>query len=462
MNAVTSPGVSQRDTVYLFLATVCVFLLGFGAWLVVPMGLLKLGLIGVAGVAAGLLIFSHPKYGLFFGIYFVYAGLSYYTSFPVPAPVIFLVATAVILGLLRGDMLQLKDPMFNWAMALFTVFVLQSFLFAYDLKYAFSGLDFYFKSLLLVLLVVQLIRTPRDLERLAIVVFAGTFSTVILGVVNVKLGIVRDWTVLVGAIGWLRFGSTHINPNTAALYLVAGLPLGIYLIKRVKPIAFKILLVGAVISMIVATIMTFSRQAIFPLAFVLLATLFKEARSRRAYSVALAVVFTGVLFTPQYYWYRITSISQVFSTMNMDWSLAMRFKATKVGWQLFLDHPFTGIGLNNFIVRSASELIVRMGAHNTYIEILTGVGIFGFIAYIMMPVAGIRGFLRGIRAPWSPENRWMSDLSYYFLLSLIAVLMGAFFQMVQFYRLFWVPVICGVIAGRMAVEARLAARDQSV
>jgi O-antigen ligase len=178
--------------------------------------------------------------------------------------------------------------------------------------------------------------------------------------------------------------------------------------------------------------------------------------------VALAVVFTGVLFTPHYYWYRITSISQVFSTMNMDWSLAMRFKATKVGWQLFLDHPFTGIGLNNFIVRSASELIVRMGAHNTYIEILTGVGIFGFIAYIMMPVAGIRGFLRGIRAPWSPENRWMSDLSYYFLISLIAVLMGAFFQMVQFYRLFWVPVICGVIAGRMAVEARLAARDQSV
>ncbi len=461
MNVVRDPGISQRDFLYLTFVTAGVFLLGFGVWLVVPMGLIKLGMIGVVGLVGALLIFSYPKHGLYFGVYFVFAGLSYYTSVPVPAPIMFLIAAAVFLRLFQGDSIQLRDPMFNWAMAIFTVFVFQSFLFAYDMSHALSGLNFYVKSMLLVFLTAQLIRKPKDLETLAIIVFAGTFSTVILGVVNVKLGIVEDWTVLVSALNWLRFGSTHINPNNAALYLIAGLPLAIYVIKKVKPVTFKLLLVAAAISMVVATIMTFSRQAVFPLAVVLLATLFKEARSRWVYTVVLAVVFIGALLTPQYYWYRISTISKVFSAVEIDWSLAMRFKALQVGWHMFLDHPFTGVGLNNFIVRSANELIVRMGAHNTYLEIVTGVGVFGFIAYLTMPAAGFRGFLRGIRARWSPENRWMNDLSFYLLLSLVAVLIGAFFQMIQFYRLFWLPVVCGIIVGRLATDPRFTRPDPS-
>ena len=60
---------------------------------------------------------------------------------------------------------------------------------------------------------------------LSFVVFAAVFSTVVLGVVNVKLGIVENWTLLSSELGWLRFGSTHVNPNLAAFYLVVGLPL---------------------------------------------------------------------------------------------------------------------------------------------------------------------------------------------------------------------------------------------
>ena len=211
MNTASSLGFSQRDIVYLFLSTVSVFLLGFGAWLVVPMSLLKLGIIGVVGAAAGLLIFSFPKYGLFFSVYYVYAGLSCYTDLPLAALIVFLVAAAAFLRLIRGDPFQLKDPMFNWAAALFAVFVFQSFLFAWDIGPAFSGLKFFLKSLLLVFLVVQLVRTKKDFEILAIVIFVGTLSTVILGWLNLKLGFVQDWTMLVSALDVYRFGSTHIN-----------------------------------------------------------------------------------------------------------------------------------------------------------------------------------------------------------------------------------------------------------
>ena len=458
MEAVSSSVLTKKQAVLFFWIAGVVGCLALGAWFLVPHNLIMLAVAAVAGAGVGLLVFAFPRHGNYFGIFYVFAGISYYTSLPVAAPVTFLVTAAVLFRLFRGDSIRVRDPLFNWSLAVFTVFALQSFLFAWDFGYASNAFGFFAKSVLLVFLIGQLVRTERDLEELALVVFAATLSTVILGVLNFKFGIVKNWTVLVGAIGWLRFGTTHMNPNNAALYLVSGLPLAVYAIKRVRPVVFRVLLVVGAVAMVAATIMTFSRQAIFPLSVVLLAVLFKEARSKWVYAGVLFVVVIGVLLVPQYYWYRISTISQMFGEMTGDFSLMIRVKALVTGWHLFLQHPFTGIGLDNFIVRSASELPVTMVAHNGYLEILTGVGLFGFIAYIMMPVAAIRGFVRAIKTRWPEEHRWMNDLSYYFLLSLIAVLIGTFFQHVHFYRLFWLPVAAGVVAGILADEARRRAK----
>jgi O-antigen ligase len=137
-----------------------------------------------------------------------------------------------------------------------------------------------------------------------------------------------------------------------------------------------------------------------------------------------------------------------------DFSLAIRVKALKAGWHLFLQHPLTGVGLTNFIVRSGPDLYVKIGAHNGYLEILTGVGIFGFIAFILMPASAIRGFVKAFKTPWPEDHRWMKDLSYYFLLSAIAVFVAVFFEQSQFYRVYWLPLAAGLVAGRLADEAR--------
>jgi O-antigen ligase len=459
MDSTAAPALARKHAAVFFWTTGAFAAFAVVAWLVVPLSLVKLAVLGAVGSIVGLLVFAFPKHGTFLGIFWVYAGLSYYTSFPAVAPISFAVTAAVILRLLRGDSFHLKYAFFNWALAVFTVLVFQSFLFAYDYGYAFQALVAFAKSVLLVLVIVQVVRTERDLEMLALVVFAASFSTVILGLLNVKLGLVKDWAVLVGAVGWLRFGSTHINPNNAALYLVAGLPLGIYAVRRVRAPSLKVLLTVCCLGMVGAVIMTYSRQAVFPLAVVLVAVLLREAKSRWAYVGVGAGIVIAALLTPAYYWYRIFSIGYVFSDLNLDWSLALRLKALQVGWHLFLDHPFTGVGLNNFIVRSGSELVVRMGAHNGYLEILTGVGLFGFIAFLMMPAAAIRGFVGAIRAPWPERNAWMRDLSFYFLLSFIAVLIGVFFQHVHFYRIFWLPMAAGLVAWRLGRDADRAGKN---
>jgi O-antigen ligase len=363
-------------------------------------------------------------------------------------------------SLLRGDTFEMRNPLFNWAAAFFTAFAIQSFLFAYDHSYAFGGLLSFAKTILTVFLINQLTRTEKQLETLCLVVFAAVLSTVVLGVVNVQLGLVKDWTVISAALSWMRFGSTHVNPNLAAYYLVVGLPLAIYAVTRARGALVKGALVVGVLAIIGAAIMTFSRQAIFPLLVILVATLVKQARRRYVYGiVALAVVLLA-FFVPQYYWWRISTIGSVFSDSAGDFSLRIRLKALAWGWQLFLDHPFTGIGLNNFYVRSGSaELPVKMVAHNGYLEVLSGVGIFGFIAYLLMPIAGLRGILKAWKTPWPAERHWMKGLSFYLLLSMGAALIGVFFQHLHFYRILWFPVAAGLVAGRLADHAREAAKN---
>jgi putative inorganic carbon (HCO3(-)) transporter len=442
----------KQAILYVSISTIVV-LIGLAAWLWMPRHLIIFGALGTMAALAGLMVFAFPKYGLFVGLYFVYAGLLFYTSLPVPAVVTFIVTAAVGVRLLRGDPIMVRDPLFLWSLALFVMFALQSMLFAYDHAYAMYSFIAFTKSVLLIFLLGQLIRTERDLNALALVIFAATLSSAVLGAVNNTLGIYHEAQSILPGASWQRFSATHLNANRAAHFFVAGLPLGVYAVKRARSHIAKSLLVAGVVALVLATILTFSRQTIFPLIVVLLAVLFREARSKWVYAVVGAVVLIGLFFVPGMYWHRITTIATVFDETSEDWSLAMRIRAFNAAWRMFLDHPLTGVGLNNFIVRSG--LFVKIGAHNGYLEVLTGVGLFGFIAFMLMHVAGIRGHLRAIRTRWPVDRSWMSDLAYYFLLSTVAVLVSIFFEQTHFDRVVWLPVAAGLVAARLARETRL-------
>ncbi len=441
-----------------YLAISCVVVAaGIALWWFVPQKFIKLAVMGSAGALVALLALAHPKHALYFGLFYLYAGVTYYTGSAVVAAIALLVTVAVALRIVLGDPVRVMDPVFNWSLAVFTLIAVQSFLYAHDLSYSLASFAMFAKSVLLVFLVSQLIRTAKDLETLGLVIFAGTLGTIILGAMNIQLGIVKSTGPVAEQFGWQRLGWTHENPNVAALYLVAGVPLGVYAVKRARRAVSRILLVLGTIAVVVGIILTFSRQTIFPLSLVLLAVLFKEAKSKWVYAVAFLALAVGLFLVPEFYWYRLSSISKVLEGGGEDWSLAMRAMAFKAAWHMFLQHPFTGVGLNNFIVRSGSEVFVRIGAHNGYLEILTGVGLFGFIAFIMMPITAIRGFIRAVKAPWPEDLRWMKDLSYYFLWSAVAVFVSVFFEQDHFYRVYWLPIAAGLVAnalGRAAEDSK--------
>ncbi len=449
MSATIGASPSPRHAALLVLLAILLAVAFFTFQYVIPARLVMLSAAGVLLCGASVVILAYPKLGLFLAVFYVYCGLTYYFKVNAGWPIVGLVVASVGLNLLRGDKLQRPASAFNWAAALFMVVVVQSFFFVWDVGYAMAETTRFLRALIMVLLIVHLLRAPRDLHRCVLLMFFSVFLTVVAGVLALKFGLVKEPAVTGGTGGWVRLASSHGDPNTLALYTTSAVPLGIYAMRRFHG-WFPRVGVGLILLMlIVAAFSTFSRGAILPLGFVAIVILFRDARARYAVPILLLVVAVVALFTPLFYWDRLLSLGQLASQGTIDWSLRVRLDALKAAWKLFLAHPLTGAGMGNFVV-SSPDLVVRKVAHNAYLEILVNVGIFGFAAYMSMLLVGLKEFVRGVRGRWTEEYQWMRHLAFYAMVAYVSALMGVVFLSMPFDYIIWLQLAIGLAAGQMA------------
>lgn len=456
MNA-ASNSLSRKNAGLLF-ASATIPVLGIFIWyFFFSIALLKYALFGIAAMGLGFIFFSHPKFSLYVALFYVYAGLTYYFQIHAAYPIVVIAFFAVILRHFWGHPIEMRDRMFNWSTAVFTMLALTSMLYARSIDASLYGMLRLLKALILTFLTLQLLKKPEDLERYAIVIFCGGIMTVLFGVINLQFGLARDLTVT----GWgqvTRFAGTHLNPNTLAIYLVSALPLGFYVVKRAHKLSVRILAALGSFALILAIFASYSRAAIFPLVFALIATMIREVKSKNVYVGIILLLIAVILVTPTFYWVRILTISALIEDLTSDWSLYMRMQAAKAAIKLFLESPLIGIGFNNVGARSGSYLYIALVAHNSYLEILAGLGLIGFTAYICMLLSGLRGFARGMKHHWKAGTIWMKDLSFYMMLSFVSALMNAMFLSEQFGYFIWFPLAGGLVAGNL-VRKRIDTRQ---
>lgn len=449
MSATIGASPSRRHAALLVLLAILLAVALFTFQYVLPPRLIMLAAAGALLCGASVVILAYPKLGLFVAVFYVYCGLTYYFKVNAGWPIVTLVVASVLLNLLRGEKIQRPPSAFNWAAAVFTVVVFQSFLFVWEIGPAVAETTRFLRALIMVLLIVHLFRAPQDLRRCVLLMFFSVFLTVVAGVLGLKFGLVKEPAVTGGTGGWVRLASSHGDPNTLALYTTSAVPLGVYAMRCFHGWFPRVGVGLILLILIVAAFSTFSRGAIFPLAFVAVVMLFRDARARYAVPVLVLVLAVVVLFTPLFYWNRLLSLGELASQGTMDWSLRVRLDALKAAWKLFLTHPFTGAGMGNFVVRSP-DLVVRRVAHNAYLEILVNVGIFGFVAYMSMLLIGFREFVRGVRAKWVAEYLWMRHLTFYAMVAYVSALMGVVFLSMPFDYIIWLQLAIGLAAGQMA------------
>ncbi len=441
---------SRRERWTLAVITVAPLLIYFLVRIFGFMSYLKLAGMAAVGITGCILLMVRPRWSLWFVLFYVYAGLNYYFPLNAAFLVTLIALAAVVLALLTGDEYRLRDPLFYLANALFFLIAVGSMVWALDPVYSLGELVKYAKMLVLVVLIVQLVRTPRDLRALMYVIFASGFAIVVFGVMNLVLGIQSVGDNFIGHAGeyTLRFTSTHENPNRSAAYMCSALPMGIFAVKHARR-ALKPLWILCIVILVAAIYATFSRSVAFPLAMITVAVLVREVRSRRSFLVTVVMLAVAVALVPREWWNRVFGLGAAFQTTTLDWSVYVRLLALHTAWALFLAHPLTGVGIGNFMAASAYNVFYRIVVHNSYLEILVGMGIFGLLALFFIQYSGFRHLVAGARARWVGQPEWMRSACFYCALSALSIWMSAFFGTIPFAHPFWVPIAIGIVVANL-------------
>ena len=293
----------------------------------------------------------------------------------------------------RGQVFLFTGPQ-GHLMGMFLFFALLSVPFSehptYSLWFSLSDM---LKLLLLFLLVTNIIRNLRDVGVLLwTLVLCGCIPAVGSLLANVWPDQFALHIDAAGRIGWASY---FCNPNRMAQTMCQLVPVALCLIPLTRSFAVKMFLAGLVCLFVLVMLMMFSRIAMITMVMVALVYCV-SSRAKLRNLLAIGVVgLLGIVAVPLLAPTAETSVIDRLATVadyKSDASAMSRIALWKAGLDLAWQHPFTGIGVDAFPLAMAnyfanrtdiSNLRLRwMCPHNSYIEALTEMGIFGLATYL--------------------------------------------------------------------------------
>jgi O-antigen ligase len=302
------------------------------------------------------------------------------------------------------------------ALLLLTVAAMLSVPLASDPARAGTSLLEYLKVVVMFIVMVNVIRTPRRLDSLIILVFivsfllsAGAMNDYRLG----RLGLKGDR--IQGVLGGL-----FSNPNDIALHLVTIIPLGVAMLRSTRGLVKKVLLFAVTLTMVGGLIATFSRGGFIGLVAITLVLSWKFASRYRAAVLALgAIIIVAVLaIAPAAYVNRIAT--------SGDDSATTRFDDLKRSVFLAVRHPLLGVGMGNYEIYSNHE----KASHNAYTQVASEMGLIALGLYILFLTSALKS-LRKIEVSATARSKFYY-LSIGLQASLIGYMVSSFFASVAY------------------------------
>jgi O-antigen ligase len=341
--------------------------------------------------------------------------------------------------------------------ALLLVWLTLSLAWAADPARAATGVaSWYVNAAALVVLLTSL-RTPRDVRIVVAAVVGAVAASAALGLMGFQLGGVDGATVSEG-----RLQGASGDPNFMAAFIVAAAVLATVLYSasaspwRVAlPVILALLLVGLA--------GTESRGGM--LAFVT-ALLVAVAVMRGRRIAALSLLATVGLIAVAWISANPAALDRVRDAPEDRgngredlWLVAQRMSA---------DHPITGVGLDNFVVRSPDyvrrpgamnyvELIVERPheVHNTYLQMLAETGAIGLGLFLLVLWTALASALRAARVFDRAGRPGLAVLSRGVFVATIGLLTAAIFLTAQATATVWVMLALGPVLLGVAVAHRV-------
>ncbi len=230
--------------------------------------------------------------------------------------------------------------------------------------------------IVLYVLVVDTLRSERDVKRMVKILVLSSFVPLSVGMVQVFSNFSLS---LFSLEPHFRVSSTLTHPNAYAFYLVMIIVLSTSLFLQEKAQAKRTCLFALIGLLLFSLIFTYTRGAWIGLVMAIFAMgVFKK---RRLLIFAPLALYGVVLIFPL--------ISQRFeSILNPDLfrydSLAWRLRLWGASFPHFLSRPIFGNGLGTFQYVAYQIDDWFAAAHNDYLRMLVETGLIGFMGYVIL------------------------------------------------------------------------------
>ncbi|MBN2549573.1 MAG: O-antigen ligase family protein [Anaerolineales bacterium] len=457
------PGLQQRWTSHNVLI-IALIGLGISAIILAALAVPKAGLGVFAFILlplAGFIVFLRPEVGIFLLAF----------SLPVENALVFgeEITTARLLGLyvaaawLVGKMTRREswehlkyNPLTKLSLPLFALVALSA-TWAVAPSDAYIGLFRLIRLLAFSLMVMDLIRSWQRAEWLAKFLVLGGLSGATLTLQQAFIeGARRAGEGIAG------------NENGTAAVLVTILPFAFYLYRSQRNAAWRWLGGLYLVLAVIAVITTYSRTSYLLLVVFFLAHYWEEIK-RRSRLVSLimltAVLVGGIILLPQE---RIRERTQTIlpyiknTFSGNSGTVSVRGFIWRVGLAMAWDHPFLGVGYENFddnfrlyrfkVPDIPERSSSKSSSHNSYIGFLAELGLIGLGLWLGLLYA----LLRLLRQSWL---KLVNDRTSAQFLMARAVIFGFLMQVayglsinIQEEKMFWLLAGIGLAIGRLVSQ----------
>ncbi len=273
---------------------------------------------------------------------------------------------------------KLAQPVFVWLVAFVVVQVVS--LYYGGLKTMLETLEFWGTYAVFVLVSALLITDRGQLYRFIAGVLSGSAAIILYGIVAVIIHSPQLAGNRAGAYGMYE------NHNDYTFLILMALPYAYTAISLARGRLLKLLLAGLVLACIAGTVLSLSRGGILALV-MMLALLYWSTTSgiRRGFGI-LAL---GVIGTFAVAWQFAAREENQAGHYTLEDSKGSRYELWRAARKMIERHPILGVGSGRFgdYARDYAELShdnVGKVSHNTYLEVATGSGLLGLLAFMMM------------------------------------------------------------------------------
>lgn len=412
--------VSARNSSLLFAILAAVLGIAAGA-LIILVGNPLYVLVGLAGLLGFVVTLASVEFGLLFLVFITYSRFSdvavhYYNAPSVAKSFIVLLVVAI---LIRWAVANDRPRGLLWPTVMvfaYGVIGFTSLYYAPNKEAVLYSLSNYVKDALIALVIVALLKKPQQFRW---VIYTLLFTGIFISSFSIHQYLTRnffseyggfaqaEFMQIVGETDDYRLSGPVGDPNFFAQVMVVLVLIGLERFMHDKNLLAKILAAACAIMSALTIVYTFSRGASLALALSLILYFVIYRLKPVQLIVIIALGVAVLLFAPTTFVDRLFSIRDVLPGANgqidlsADRAIQGRASESLTAWNMLMDHPFTGIGLNNFTTlyqEYAKSLGLAPSAqarapHNLYLEVAAETGVFGLAVFLVMVGLAFRGIL---------------------------------------------------------------------